>query len=241
MNWLAERRRMLGSSKAIVKTFEEFISKSSIVSHWVNSNVTVPVDTNDCTKYVISMRISSTGFGYDDTISIDRITNGAIINLFDYKSERNTGWDVTPKVIDASSIVYNSDCINVVIDPLDLNISSCDDILRTATVIDYETKNGASDSSVSVQNIYSKGAAYAIAGWYKRTSTNGDGAKIVKVTSNISFITLAEYGNTDKLLTGVHKDNSNNGFWYVYCYNADYVGVSNDTYPEVIYALSFNE
>lgn len=235
MDWLAERRRMFGSSKAIVKTFEEFISKSSIESHHVYSNVTVPVNTNDCTKYIISMRISSAGFGFDDTISIDRITNGAIINLFDYKSERNHRLDITPKVVDTSSIVYDSECNSIVIDPLDLNIFSCDDILRTAIVIDYETKNAAPDGTICLQNIYSQGAKYAIVGW------NKPGAKIVMVTSNVSFITLAEHGNTDKLLTAVHRDLSNNGYWYVYCYNSEYVGSANDTYAEVIYALSFNE
>ena len=241
MDWLSERRSMFGSSKSKVKTFEEFILKSLIVNSFnaYSRNVTVPIDTKNCTKYVISMAASSLLFGMADSISIDKISDGVITNLFDYKPDRNISYDITPIVQGTSAMTFNFGCIGVIIDPLDLNIFSCDEILRSAAVIAFDSKDDAEDATASIQNPYGKGAKYVIAGWSKTNPISG--AKIVKINNDISFVTLAASGDINGLLSGVKKDNSNNGYWNVYCYDSTYTGVSNDKYSEVIYALSFDE
>lgn len=231
MDWIAERRRMFGSSKKIVSTFDEFILDSSVIQSFYSysSNITVPVDTKNCTRYVVSMGISNAA------MSIDKIDNGAVTNLFSYASGFRPN-NIVLTAYDTSAILFNVGCLGFVIDPLDLNISSCDDILRSATVIDSDYKGESSGDTAMISDPYKKGATYVIAALadeYRK------GARLVKVDSDISFTTLAYHGYVYDLLTGV--DSGSIGHWWVYCYTDDYEGVSNDTYAEAIYALSFDE
>lgn len=239
MDWLAERRRMLGMTKENVKSFEDFISKSSIVNSFYSysSNVTIPIDTENSTKYVIAMLAGVSKSLFYKCMTISKISNGVVTNLFSYS--RNNIDELIATASGTSAILFNKNCIGIIIDPLDLNMASCDELLRSASVIDIANKNGGDGSTIAIQNPYEKGAQYVIAGLSKQIGSSG--VKVVKVDSNISFTELASSGDTDNLLTGVRTDNSDHGFWYVYSNSDDFGGVAVDTFNEGICALSFEE
>lgn len=236
MDWFSVRRRLFEGSNKIVTNFEEFMSDSSIVNSFYARILsrTIPVDTKNCVRYVISMATTATA------MSIDKIDNGVVTNLFSYKKVTS---DIYPNIAitayDTSSILFNVNCLGVVIDPMDFSISSCDDFFRSVSVIDAENKGESSGSTAVITNPYRKGATYVIAALGDQYY---NGARLVKVDSDVSFTTLGQYGATSSLLTGVDVSSSGTyGNWWVYCYTDDYEGVSNDTYAEAIYALSFDE
>lgn len=236
MDWFSVRRRLFGGSKKIVTNFEEFMLDSSIVqSFYARSlNTTIPIDTKNCVRYVISMATMTTA------MSIDKIDNGVVTNLFSYNKKGTSPIypNITLTAYDTSSILFNVNCLGVVIDPMDFSISSCDDFFRSVSVIDAKNKSEASGTTAEISNPYGKGATYVIAALGNQYH---NGARLVKVVSDVSFVSLAHYGVTSSLLTGVDATSSGTyGNWWVYCYE-DYEGVSNDTYAEAIYALSFNE
>lgn len=239
MDWLAERRRMLGMMKENVRSFEDFISKSSIVNSFYSysSNVTIPIDTENSTKYVIAMLAGVSKSLLYKCMTISKISNGVVTNLFSYS--RNNRDELIATASGTSAILFNKNCIGIIIDPLDLNMASCDELLRSASVIDIANKNSGDGSTIAIQNPYQKGAKYVIAGLSKQITSSG--MKVVKVDSDISFTELASSGDTDNLLTGVRTDNSDHGFWYVYSNSDDFGGVAVDTFNEGICALSFEE
>lgn len=236
MEWLSERRRMFGNSNARVKTFEDFILNSLLVDTFYANNkyITHPVDTNNCTKYVISMSYDNA----NDAISIDKISNGIKTNLFSYAN--GYGKKVIELTVHSnSSITIDCHCLCIVIDPLDLNLASCDELLRSAMVIDYDGKTGE-EQTTCIQNPYRKGADYVIACW-RNTDVWKMGAKIVRVDNDISFTELVSFGYTNKLLIGVNSESGSNGFWHVYSAGSNYVGIVDDKHTETIAALSFDE